>query len=266
MLRRRFGGYDVSSYITDPRILNGLGTFDASWVATSLDSAGVDIGDAWPFEDTVVNEFRGAPRDRSVSPIPQLLYEDFRLLIVAGSDVVGFDGLPMSRCEFATWIHLRRALGHESVRPHEMVSPVLRLDRSRINGIPYSESHCRDTLASFPINLYGTIETPRLSFDYMRSGRQELSASAGGCEYHASARSTQFLDRTGKVVREGDSLICGVQEASGARLQPIARERGVQVAAIDAGHDFEFQNFNLSFELALDQLIIWPRTSDIGFD
>jgi len=81
-----------------------LGTFDACAVATSLDSAGVDIGDAWPFDDTVCQRMFGVRRVTVPFRDPSNYYTrisdysslpDQTLWVSMGADVV--DG------EFATW-------------------------------------------------------------------------------------------------------------------------------------------------------------------
>jgi len=61
-----------------------------------------------------------------------------------------------------------------------------------------------------------------------------------------SARSTQFSIEREKLFEKAIRSLWS-SRASGARCNPSAGAWS-QVAAIDGGHDFEFQNFNLSFD------------------
>ncbi len=49
-------------YTTNPNVISELGTFNACAIATSFDTADVNIGDQWPFDDTVCTSVFGVRR------------------------------------------------------------------------------------------------------------------------------------------------------------------------------------------------------------
>ena len=243
-------------YQTVPNILAELGTFDACAISTSLDAAGKSIGDAWPYDDNACIRIFGVRRttqpfrDASNNYGNSSTYDfpDQTMWVSRGAVVVDGDD--------ATWDPPPpRDPSNIGYGPDGFHSPVIRLDRSDENGNSYVGTAVGDTLTSFPINLLGQTRCT-LTFDYMRSGKQYYpwlwdATTALGPE-------KTIVDKNGKVVRVGDSLILEFKNPSDSECNPTSWN---EIAAIDGGQDFEFK----SLSVQLQSLPVNYFTSDFRF-
>ncbi len=243
-------------YQTVPNILAELGTFDACAISTNLDAAGKSLGDAWPYDDNACIRIFGVRRttqpfrDASNNYGHPSTYDipDQTLWVSQGAVVVDGDD--------ATWDPPPpRAMDTNYFGPDGLHSPVIRLDRSDENGISYVGTGVGDTLTSFPINLLGQTRCT-LTFDYMRSGKQYYpwlwdASTALGPE-------KTIVDKNGKVVRVGDSLVLEFKSPSDSDCNPTSWN---EIASIDGGQDFEFK----SLSVQLQSLPVNYFTSDFRF-
>src|SRR5207249_4915598 len=121
--------------------------------------------------------------------------------------------------------------------PDHFHSPVLRLGRRDINGRLYAGQGVGDTLTTFPINAQGQTRMV-LTFDFMRGGKQ-LYPTLWDAQTLAGPEQT-IVTTGGKVVRAGDSLLLEFKDHSDRDCNPT---KWNEIAAIDGGHDLEFQSF-----------------------
>ena len=228
------------AYVTNPNVLTQLGTFNACAIATTYDTNDVNIGDQWPFDDTVCTTVFGirhtTPPYRDASnnysktastDIPdQTLWVSIGAEVVEGNDYT-WDPPPP------------RDLNGTGYGPDGYHSPVMLLDRADVNGNIYAGSGVGDTLVSFPINLIDQTKA-NLTFDYERNGR---------CAYPYAwdaavmlGPEPTILNATGQVVRVGDSLAIEFKNPSEPACNPSAAG-WKELTAIDGGYDFEFKKF-----------------------
>ena len=232
-------------YATNPNILSQLGTFNACAVATTFDSTDANIGDQWPFDDTVCTRVFGVRRttqpfrdaSNNYSKTTSADIPDQTLWISIGAQVV--DG------EDATWDPPPpRDLNGAGYGPDGYHSPVIRIDRSDVDGNMYGGSNTGDTLMSFPINLQGQTRA-NLTFDYMRTGRTTYpwlwdQDAMLGPEHTA-------LNINGAVVRVGDSLTLEFKKPTEPGCNPAANGWNY-IKSIDGGHDFEYHQFFMTLQ------------------
>jgi hypothetical protein len=238
-------------YTTNPNIISELGTFNACAIATTYDTADVNIGDQWPFDDTVCTSVFGIRRTSVPFFDPSDNYSktvtadipDQTLWVSLGATVL--DG------ETYTWDppppRYNDGVGDG---PDGYVSPVIQLDNEDVNGLPYGASNTGDTLVSFPINLQGK-PTANLTFDFQRSGKFlgffQFPWDAGsmyGPEW------TVLNVNNGSVLRKGDSLLLEFKAPSQPGCNPSASS-WAPIAAIDGGRDFEFKKFFMNLKTGL---------------
>jgi|GEM_PF-1813165 len=233
-----------SAYATNPNILAQLGTFNACAIATTYDTADSNIGDRWPFDDTVCTTIFGVRRTAVPYRDPSNSYSrtvsadipDQTLWISIGTQVV--DG------QTQTW-DPPPPNDPAGYGPDGFASPVIEMDRADINGNQYSGSGVGDTLLSFPINLQGKTKA-NLSFDFQRSGKfpgyyQWLWDE--NIMYGPEHTVLSVID--GSVLRKGDSLALEFKNPIEPGCNPAA-SGWKEIAAIDGGHDFEFKKFFMS--------------------
>jgi len=232
-------------YSTNPNILSQLGTFNACAVATTYDTADVNIGDQWPFDDTVCTRVFGVRRttqpfrdaSNNYSKTTSADIPDQTLWISIGAQVV--EG------EDATWDPPPpRDLNGAGYGPDNFHSPVIRMDRTDVDGNGYAGSGVGDTLVSFPINLQGQTKA-NLTFDYMRSGKQAYPFQ-WDVDVMLGPEHT-VLDVLGNVLRRGDSLTIEFKKPTEPGCNP-ATSGWSRITSIDGGRDFEFQKFFISLQ------------------
>ncbi len=234
-------------YSTNPNVINQLGTFSACAIATTFDTADVNIGDQWPFDDTVCTNIFGVRRTAAPFFDPSDGYSktstadipDQTLWVSVGATVL--DG------ENSTWDPPPPRYPNGGTGIDNLVSPVIQLDNQDVNGLPYSGATNGDTLTSFPINLQGHTSA-NLTFDFQRAGKFGNGSyftfpwDAGemfGPEW------TILNVNNGSVMRKGDSLLIEFKAPNQPGCNPAASS-WTEVAAIDGGFDFEFKKFFMS--------------------
>ncbi|HEY3875045.1 MAG TPA: FlgD immunoglobulin-like domain containing protein [Candidatus Kapabacteria bacterium] len=230
-------------YTTNPNVISELGTFNACAIATTFDTSDVNIGDQWPFDDTICTSIYGVRRNAvpffdpsdnynktSTADIP-----DQTQWVSIGASVV--DG------EFTTWDPPPPRHPSGPVGPDNYTSPVILMDNADITGNTYSSSTRGDTLVSFPLNLQGKTHA-NLSFDFQRAGKFVNTfftwpwdaSSMYGPEW------TILNVNNGTVLRKGDSMLLEFKAPSQPGCNP-APSSWTEIAAIDGGFDFEFKKF-----------------------
>jgi FlgD Ig-like domain len=236
-------------YTTNPNIISELGTFNACAIATSFDTADVNIGDQWPFDDTICTSVFGVRRTAVPFFDPSDGYSktvtadipDQTLWVSVGATVL--DG------ESYTWDppppRYPNGIGQD-----DFISPVIQLDDEDVNGLPYTAGPTNgDTLTSFPINLAGKA-TANLTFDFQRAGKFGTGSyftfpwdagSMYGPEW------TILNANTGGVLRAGDSLLLEFKDPAQPGCNPAASSWH-EIAAIDGGFDFEFKKFFMNLK------------------
>ncbi|HEX5316066.1 MAG TPA: hypothetical protein VFX22_05390, partial [Candidatus Kapabacteria bacterium] len=236
-------------YATNPNILAQLGTFNACAIATTYDTADSNIGDRWPFDDTVCTQVFGVRRtpvpfrDPSNNYSPTIAGEipDQTLWISVGAQVV--DGASQ------TWDPPPPG-DPSGIGPDGFQNPVIALDRADINGNVYNGSYVGDTLTSFPINLQGKTKA-NLHFDFQRSGKFPGYYAwlwDGDVMFGPEHTVTNVAD--GSVMRHGDSLAIEFKNPNEPGCNPSA-SGWKEITAIDGDHDFEFKNFYMSLDKGL---------------
>jgi len=230
-------------YATNPNILSELGTFNACAVATTYDSLDNNIGDQWPFDDTVFIRVFGVRRtnvpyrdySNNYSKTISADIPDQTLWISVGAQVV--DG------ESSTWDPPPpRDLTGGGMGPDAFISPVIRIDRVDVDGNTYTGSGVGDTLMSFPINLLGQTRA-NLMFDFMRSGRTPYPWLFDADVMQGTEHCVVNIN--GQVARPGDSLLIEFKRPNEPGCNP-SPSGWTQITAIDGGHDFEFKKFHLA--------------------
>ncbi len=236
------------NYNTNPNLLSQLGTFRACAIATSYDTLDQNIGDQWPFDDTVCIRVFGVRRvaqpfqdaSNNYSPTSSGDIPDQQKWISLGCQVV--EG------EDATWDPPPpRDLNGAGYGVDGYHSPVIRLDRTDINGNIYNGAGVGDTLVSFPINLIGQ-QKAGFTFDYMRSGRQLYPYG-----YDADAMigpEHRVIDIYGNTVRYPDSLVIEFKKPTEPGCNPAANG-WTQVGVVYGDRDFEFKKFFMTLESRL---------------
>ncbi len=236
-------------YATNPNILSQLGTFNACAIATTYDTADSNIGDRWPFDDTVCTTVFGVRRTAVPFRDPSNGYSktvsadipDQTLWISIGAQVV--DG------ESQTWDPPppRNVAGYG---PDGLVSPVILMDRADVNGNEYSGSFVGDTLVSFPINLQGKTKA-NLSFDFQRAGKfPGYYQWLWDADVMYGPEHTVLNVIDGSVLRAGDSMAVEFKNPNEPGCNP-SPGGWKEITAIDGGHDFEFKKFFMSLNSGL---------------
>lgn len=230
-------------YATNPNILSQLGTFNACAIATTFDSVDNNLGDMWPFDDTVCIRIFGVRRTIQPYRDPSNNYSktlsadipDQTMWISIGAQVL--DG------ETQTWDPPPpRDLTGGGYGPDGFTSPVIQLDRTDVDGNTYSGNGVGDTLMSFPINLLGQTRA-NVMFDFQRSGRIAYPWLFDG-DVMLGAEQT-VVNISGNKVRVGDSMIVEFKQPNQPGCNP-SPSGWTPITAIDGGHDFEFQKFFLA--------------------
>ncbi len=230
-------------YTTNPNVISELGTFNACAIATSFDTADVNIGDQWPFDDTVCTSVFGVRRTAVPFFDPSDGYSKTVSSDIPNQTLWVSVGATVLDGETFTWDPPppRYAGG---TGPDGFISPVIQLDNDDVNGLPYGGATHGDTLTSFPINLQGKTSA-NLSFDFQRAGKFGNGSfftfpwDAGemfGPEW------TILNVNNGSVMRAGDSLLLEFKAPNQPGCNP-APTSWKEVAAIDGGFDFEFKKF-----------------------
>jgi hypothetical protein len=230
-------------YTTNPNVISELGTFNACAIATSYDTNDVNIGDQWPFDDTVCTPVFGVRRTAVPFFDPSDGYSKTSSADIPDQTLWVSDGATVLDGESFTWDPPppRYPAGEG---PDNFVSPVIQFDNDDVNGLPYGGSIRGDTLTSFPINLQGKT-TANLTFDFQRAGKFGNGSfftfpwDAGemfGPEW------TILNVNNGSVLRKGDSLLLEFKSPSQPGCNPAASS-WTEIAAIDGGFDFEFKKF-----------------------
>jgi len=238
-----------AAYATNPNILAQLGTFNACAIATTYDTADSNIGDRWPFDDTVCTQVFGVRRtavpfrDPSNNYAPTISAEipDQTLWISIGAQVV--DGASQ------TWDPPPPG-DPNGIGPEGFANPVIQLDCADINGNRYNGSFVGDTLTSFPINLQGKTKA-NLRFDFQRAGKFQGYYQwlwDGNVMY--GPEQTIIRTDNGAVARIGDSLAIEFKNPNEPGCNPAATG-WKEIAAIDGGHDFEYKSFFMSLDKGL---------------
>ena len=229
-----------AGYATNPNILSQLGTFRACAIATTYDTADVNIGDRWPFDDTTCIRIFGVRRTTQPFIDPSNLYSHTTSADIPDQTKWISIGAQVVEGEDATWDPPPpRDLDGAGYGADQFHSPVIRIDRTDVDGNTYSGSNVGDTLMSFPINLQG-FQRANLTFDFQRSGQMQYSWL-----YDADVMlgpEHTVLDIYGNVVRKGDSLAIEFKKPTEPGCNPSASGWN-EVKAIDGGHDFEFQKY-----------------------
>ncbi|MEI8135240.1 MAG: FlgD immunoglobulin-like domain containing protein [bacterium] len=236
---------DFAPYVTNPYILNELGTFNACAIATSYDGSDNYIGDQWPFDDTVCVQIYGIrvtalpfndPSDNySITPKGNIPDQQKWVAIgatVEDGDAVTFDP-PPPRYDAASG-------GVGGAGLHD---PVIHLDRQDIDGNSYPAPKQGDTLRSFPFNLQGQTKAA-LAFSYQRAGQLQYpwfwdSQTLLGPE-------ATVLDLNNGLVLAGDSMIIDFKNPSAPACNPGAS--WTRVGGVDGGNDFEFHKFSVRLD------------------
>ncbi len=231
-------------YTTNPNVVSELGTFNACAIATTFDTADVNIGDQWPFDDTVCTSVFGVRRTATpffdpsdgYSKTPSSDIPDQTLWVSVGATVL--EG------ESFTWDPPPPRYFPGGVGQDNYISPVIQLDNQDVNGLTYGGSNIGDTLTSFPINLQGKTSA-NLTFDFQRAGK---FGSGGFFTFPWDAGSmygpewTVLNVNNGSVLRKGDSLLLEFKDPGQPGCNPAASSWH-EIAAIDGGFDFEFKKF-----------------------
>ncbi len=233
-----------TAYATNPNILAQLGTFNACAIATTYDTADSNIGDMWPFDDTVCTTIFGVRRTAVPFRDPSNNYSktvsadipDQTLWISIGAQVVPG--------ETQTW-DPPPPNDPAGYGPDGFSQPVIELDRGDVNGNEYSGSNVGDTLVSFPINLQGKTKA-NLSFDFQRAGKfpgyyQWLWDE----DVMWGPERTVTILNTPPSYRIGDSLIIEFKDPAAPGCNPPASS-WKEIYGIDGGNDFEFKHFFMS--------------------
>jgi hypothetical protein len=232
------------AYATNPNILSQLGTFRACAIATTYDTADVNIGDRWPFDDTTCIRVFGVRRTTQPFIDPSNYYShttsadipDQTKWISIGAQVVEGDD--------ASWDPPPPRDPDVGYGADQFHSPVIRLDRTDVDGNTYAGSNVGDTLMSFPINLQGYTKA-NLTFDFQRSGQMQypwlFDADVMLGPEHT------VLDIYGNVLRRGDSLSLEFKKPTEPGCNPSA-SGWTTIKSIDGGHDFEFQKYFLRID------------------
>jgi len=203
----------------------------------------VNIGDRWPFDDTVCTRVFGVRRtaqpyrdaSNNYSKTTSADIPDQTLWISLGAQVV--EG------EDATWDPPPpRDLNGAGYGADGYHSPAIRLDRSDVDGNTYSGSNVGDTLTSFPINLQGQTRAT-FTFDFQRSGKMQYPWAFDG-DIMIGMEHT-VLTPSGAVYRTGDSLVLEFKKPTEPGCNP-ATSGWNYVTAVDGQHDFEFQKFYMN--------------------
>ena len=230
-----------SPYATNPNILAQLGTFNACAIATTYDTADSNIGDRWPFDDTVCTTVFGVRRTAVPFRDPSNGYSktvaadipDQTLWISIGTQVVPG--------ETQTW-DPPPPNNADGYGPDGFQQPVIELDRADINGNTYNGSYVGDTLLSFPINLQGKTRA-NLSFDFQRSGKfPGYYQWLWDFDVMYGPERTVLNTQNGSVYRAGDSLAIEFKNPNEPGCNP-SPGGWKEVYAIDGGNDFEFKKF-----------------------
>ncbi len=244
-------------YITNPNILNQLGSFLACASIVALDSAGYPITD-WTFADSSCVRIFGIrttalPFNEPSDGYSKTLKSDIpdqTKWVSLGATIV--DG------NLETWDPPPPRYDDSSggVGPDGLLDPVIRLDRSDANNKLYDGSGVGDTLISFPFNLLGQTKCI-LAFDFMRGGRN-LYPDLWDSQMMLGPEQT-VLNKNGEVLRSGDSLILEFKDTSESSCNPNLWNR---IAAIDGGLDAEFQSCLVKLNVASATLKITGKAPD----
>lgn len=227
------------AYVTNPNILNQLGSFLACAGVTELNNTG------WPFADsscvrifgirTTALSFRDPSDNYSKTAAGDI--PDQTKWVSLGAKVV--EG------ENETWDppppKYMKADG--GVGPDTLFAPVIRMDRSDVNGNIYSGSGVGDTLVSFPFNLTAQTRVV-LTFDFMRAGKHLYPDLWDAVTMNGPEQTV--LGSSGEVIRPGDSLILEFKDTSEPACNPSAGG-WKEIVGIDGGQDLEFQSFWIFF-------------------
>jgi hypothetical protein len=225
-------------YVTNPNLLTQLGSFLACTKISALNDFGNPITN-WRFADsscvrifgirTTTMPFNDAANDYSKTSTGDI--PDQRKWISLGATVVEGDNY--------TWDPpppQSDVFGH-GFGIDSLYSPLIRLDRSDVNGQMYGGTGCGDTLTSFPLNLDGRSDVV-MSFDFMRTGRQQYPSLWDANTLIGPEHS--IFNVSGQQVRAGDSLIIEFSDPAEPKCNPVKWDR---ITGLEGGHDFEFQKF-----------------------
>jgi hypothetical protein len=231
----------LSVYATNPNILKELGSFFACASVSALDSQQNPISN-WQYTDSICTRLFGIrktylpfndPSDGYSSSFPLRIPDQTKWVSIGATVVEG---------DSETWDPPPpRYPSDDSVGPDTLYAPLIRLDRSDWNGNMYAGNGVGDTLTSFPFNLKGQSRTV-LTFDFMRTGKHAYPDLWD--ENMMTGPEQTVLDGKGNVLRAGDSLIIEFKDSAEPNCNPAKWD---EVAAIDGGHDLEFQSFWLLF-------------------
>jgi hypothetical protein len=231
-------------YVTNPYILNELGTFNACAIATSYDQNDNYIGDTWPFDDTVCLQIFGIrttslpfndPSDNYSTTQFGNIPDQTKWISIGATvddgDAVTFDPPPP-----------RYEASSGGVGQGGLLDPVIHFDRQDINGNTYIDPQTNrslfvgDTLVSFPFNLQGQTKA-LLSFSYQRAGYQQYPWLWD--EQTLVGPEQTIVDLSNHVIQVGDSMIVEFKNPAQPACNP-SKQGWVRIAAIDGGNDFEF--------------------------
>lgn len=232
-------------YSTSPNILAQLGTMKVAVFATGTDAFGRDLGDTWPFDDTVRTTFFGIrttatpftdASDNYAVTAHGAVADATKWVSLGASVVDGNDATfdpPPPRYEEG------RGVGVDS-----MLDPVVKLDRFDANGLAYIGANVGDTLTSMPLNITGQTKAT-LSFDYERTGKMDFPLYWDGAVLYGPENTIVYAN--GKVARVGDSLIVELKDPTQPACNPSANAWR-PVYAIDGGNDMEFKHVSITLD------------------
>lgn len=234
----------------DPFIDDQLGRLRPSVIVEPKDSLNRDLGDQWPFDDTLehtifkarrLSEFRDDLREYHVLKDGQIV-PGVLTWMTLGADVV--DGLEYTSHPPAPNGERRAANSDVYI----LRSPLIRLDRldHRGNEIPQPGTYGGDEIRSFPIDLTRK-KKAALSFSVQRAGKIDRSRGFSdnvlrGPEHRVNARMTSIGEG---FTRKPDELIVEFARPSDDQLNNIMNVSNwaVDLARFDALYTPPFRLF-----------------------
>jgi hypothetical protein len=223
------------SYKTNSTNLSQLGTFYLSATLIALDASRIPIP-AWPFRQTIIQRLFGVRRTDLNQGDPSNNYGKTAFGRIPDVTTWASCGATISEGDSETWDPPSPRDDINGYGADKLHAPLIRLDRADEQGNLYTGSNVGDTMTTFPINS-GQLRTV-IKFNFMR-GSKVLYPALWQQKMVLGPEQT-ILSTTGAVEQRGDSLVLEYRDPSDNAYNPA---RWTEIAAIDGGHDLEFQNF-----------------------